>query len=306
MKNRIIFIVGPTATGKSETAFFLAKKINAEIVSCDSMQIYKNMDIITAKSAKYLRKNVLHHLIDVLPPSREYSVFRYSKDAIKKVREITKKGKVPVFAGGTGLYVSVLLDGIFEEDQKEKSIRARLYKEADRLGSISLHKRLSKVDPEAALKIHPNDTRRIVRALEVFEKTGKPISLLQKQRKGLSQYYDIIIFGLNMDRDKLYERIDGRVEGMFKKGLVGEAKKLLKLRLSKTARSAIGLKELKGYFDGLCDLDTAKNLIKQNTRRYAKRQLTWFRKDERVNWVNINATDKPKDIADTIWKRLCL
>lgn len=303
-KNKIIFIVGPTGIGKTKVALKLVPKINAEIVSCDSMQVYRGMDIITSKPTRALRKRIPHHLIDIVSPSREYDVFKYRKTAIRKIKEIINRGKTPLFVGGTGLYMSSLIDGIFKAKSQNKLIRNWLYKQAEDLGSEYLYKRLKSIDHEAALKIHPHDTRRIVRALEVFETTGKPISKLQKLRKGLWDKYTIKIFCLNVERDKLYKRIEERVEEMFAKGLVKEAKKLLNLRLSKTAHQAIGIKELKGYFNGLYDLKQAKKLMKRTTRLYAKRQLTWFRKDKRINWTEISEKEKPEDIAKRLWKEL--
>jgi tRNA dimethylallyltransferase len=216
------------------------------------------------------------------------------------MKEVINKGKMPLFVGGTGLYMSILLDGIFKAKAEDKNIREKLYKQVRTLNSQYLYERLKKVDPQAARKIHPHDTRRIVRALEVFETTGRPISHFQKQRSGLSDKYDIKIFCLNMPRKKLYRRIEERVEKMFKKGLIKEVRELLKLKLSKTAAYAIGIKELKGYFDGLYDLAEAKRLIKRNTRLYAKRQLTWFRKDKRINWINFGNTEKPQVVTKRI------
>ncbi len=304
MKPEIIFLVGPTAIGKTAVAVKLAKRINAEIVSCDSMQVYCGMDIITSKPALALREKTAHHLIDITSPEKEYNVARYYKEAGKKVEAIIKKGKPVIFAGGTGLYVSTLVNGIFKDKAQNKGIRSRLYQEAEKYGSLYLYKKLKKVDPHAASKIHPNDTRRIVRALEVFETTGKPISQLQRDRSGLADKYDIKLFCLNMPRDRLYQRIDERVDKMFKQGLAKEVKKLLKLKLSKTASFAIGLRELKGYFEGAYDLEEAKRLIKQNTCNYAKRQLTWFRKDKRIKWIEIDANESPQDSAKKIWNEL--
>ena len=305
-KTQIIFLVGPTAVGKSEVAVCLAEKINAEIISCDSMQIYKGMDIITSKPSLALRKKIPHHLIDAVSPAAEYNVSRYRRAALKKIKEVIERKKTPLFVGGTGLYMSILIDGIFKAKAEDKNIRERLYKEAKQKGNEYLYVKLKKVDPEAAVKIHPNDTKRIVRALEVFQATGKPISYLQKQRIGLAEKYQVRIFCLDIKRDKLYKRINERVEKMFSRGLEREVKELLKKRLSKTATFAIGIKELKGYFDGLYGLEEAKRLMKRNTRQYAKRQLTWFRKDKRINRINIKEEEKPKDIAKKIWKEPCL
>jgi len=301
---QIIFLVGPTAVGKSEIAVYLAKKLGAEIISCDSMQIYKGMDIISSQASLSLRRRVPHHLISTVSPVKEYNVSQFRKEALKKIKSIINKGKIPLFVGGTGLYMTILIDGIFELETKGKGLRERLYKQAEKLGSDYLYERLQKIDPEAAQKIHPNDTKRIVRALEVFESTGKPISILQKQRRGLVHEYDVLFFGLNMERKKLYKRIDARVEKMFRAGLLAEVKRLLKLRLSRTATYAIGIRELKGYFDGLYDLDEAQQLMKRNTRAYAKRQLTWFRKDKRIKWISVQDKEKPASIANRIWKKL--
>jgi tRNA dimethylallyltransferase len=245
MKQKIIFLTGPTAVGKSEVAVRLAKKINAEIVSCDSLQIYKGMEIVSSQPPAGLKKAIPHHLTGVLAASREYNVSTYRRNALKAVKEIIKKDRTPLFVGGTGLYISILVDGIFKAKAEDAALRQRLYKEAESHGSRSLYDRLLKVDAEAALKIHPNDTRRIVRALEVFEITGKPISLLQKQRKGITDKYDVRIFCLDMPRDELYKRIDKRVDGMFRLGLVSEVKQLLQgKRLGKTAAAAIGVRAL--------------------------------------------------------------
>lgn len=304
MKTKIVFLVGPTATGKTAVAVTLAKKINAEIISCDSMQVYKSMDIITSKPPLLLKKIIPYHLINIVSPEKEYSVWRYYKDVVRKIKEIQRRDKIPLVVGGTGLYMSILIDGIFKSASPSEVIRNRLYRQAEELGSESLYNRLKNIDPKAALKIHPHDTKRIIRALEVFETTTQPISKLQKQRKGLSEEYEIKIFGLNMERDKLYQRIDARVNRMFTKGLVFEVKRLLKLKLSKTAHYAIGIKEIKGYLDGLYDLKEAERLMQKNTRNYAKRQLTWFRKDRRINWINIGDKDKPIEIASRILSKL--
>jgi tRNA dimethylallyltransferase len=293
----IIFLTGPTASGKTQVALLLAKKINAEIISCDSMQVYKSMDILTSKPL------LKQHLVSIVSPEKEYNAARFRRDALKKMKEILKRGKVPLFVGGTGLYISVLLDGIFKINTENKAIRERLYKQAEQKGSVYLHRKLKKVDPRAAAKIHPNDTRRIVRALEVFEVTGKPISELQKEREGLFATHRVRIFCLNMERDKLYARIDRRVERMFRQGLMAEVKRLLKMKLSRTARCAIGINELKGYFEGQYDLPEAKRLMQKNTRNYAKRQLTWFRKDKRYEWVEAREKDTPAAVANKIYRQ---
>lgn len=301
---RIIFLVGPTASGKSAAAVCLARQLGAEIISCDSMQVYRGMDILTSKPSSALRKRIPHRLIGFLPPSREYDVSQYRRDALAAIKAIFKNGKTPLFVGGTGLYLSVLVDGIFKAKPPKSSLRNKLYRQAEIKGSLYLYNHLKKIDPEAAARIHPNDTRRLVRALEVFEATGKPISELQKHRRGLGKEYDIRIFCLDMTRDELYRRIDRRVEGMFKNGALKEAKKLLALKLSRTAEVAIGLREIKGYLDGLYDLEEAKRLMQRNSRHYAKRQLTWFRKDGRIRWIKIKGSEQARDIARRILKEI--
>ncbi len=285
MKPRIIFLVGPTASGKTKLAVKSASQIDAEIISCDSMQIYQGMRILSSYPDKRELQKVRHYLLAEVSPEREFNVSRYRRLALGKVAKILKKGKLPLFVGGSGLYMSVVIDGIFKAKAEDKKIRAKLYEQANLRGSLYLHRKLSKADPLAAGKIHPNDTKRIVRALEVFAVTGKPISEMQATRCGLEDKYDIKIFGLDLPREELDQRINQRVDKMFRLGLVKEVKKLLKLKLSKTSRYAIGIKEIQGYLDGLYNLTQAKELIKKNTRHYARRQLTWFRKDKRINWL---------------------
>lgn len=302
--DRIIFIVGPTAVGKSAVAACLARKLDSEVVSCDSMQVYKGMRIISSYPDRKFLKAVRHRLISSVPANREYNVSRYRRQALREISRIRASGKVPVFSGGTGLYMSVLTDGIFKVKPISRKIRERLYRRAEIKGSSYLHKRLKKVDPEAAGRIHPNDTKRTIRALEVFEGAGKPISLLQKQRSGLRADYDVRIFCLNRERPELYRRIDSRVETMFRSGLLNEVKRLLRSGLSKTSCTALGIKEVKRHIDGEYDLEEAKRLLKLNTRRYAKRQLTWFRKDKGIIWINISEGEGHNVTADRIWKKL--
>ena len=299
-KKRIIFIVGPTAAGKTEVAVKVAKEINAEIISCDSMQIYRGMDTLSCMPPTKLRKEVRHHLFGFLGPGKDYNVAKYRAQALRAIKEIEKRGKQPLFVGGTGHYMSVLIDGLFKAKAQNKDVRNKLYVLAERMGSSYMHRRLKQVDSLAAGRIHPHDTRRIIRALEVYQVSGRPISELQKERKGLSDKFDIKIFSLNMDRARLYKRIDLRVDKMFKQGLVAEVSRLLKTKLSKTASSAIGIPEVRGYLNGIYDLSRAKRLIQRNSRRFAKRQLTWFRKDKRIEWI----IARPRDTARVLAKKI--
>jgi tRNA dimethylallyltransferase len=303
-KAEIIFLVGPTAIGKSRIAMHLARKLNAEIISLDSMQIYKGMDIISAKPTALMKKKIRHHLDSVVAPSRSFNASDYRKAAARCVKDIIRRRKIPLFVGGCGLYMSAVLDGIFTEKTKDRAIRNRLEQEAKKLGKEAIYERLRSVDPAAALKIHPNDLRRVIRALEVYEKCGTPISELQKKRKGIAADYNIMVFGLNMDRAALYSRINKRVDSMFERGLLKEARRLLKSRLSRTASAAIGIREIKEYIKGGYSLEETRNLIQRNSRLYAKRQLTWFKKDKRVRWLQIKDKESAQNISMRIRKAL--
>lgn len=290
-------MAGPTAIGKSALAVSLARKINAEIISLDSMQIYKGMDILSSQPAKTTRKKIPHHLLHIVSPEEEFDVAAYRRLALQKVRDIHKRGKTPLFVGGTGLYMNVLIDGIFKDVKKDERVRKKLYALAEEKGSDFLYTTLKKADPKAASRIHPHDVRRMVRALEVYALTGKPISELWQKRKGIGEKYEIKIFGLNKDRQALYNAIDARVEKMFRQGLVNEVRRLLKRKLSRTAIQAIGINEISGYFEGNYSVADAKELIKKNTRHYAKRQLTWFRKDRRIYWIEADKVSPLKEIV---------
>lgn len=286
-KPQIIFLVGPTAIGKSALAVSLAKKISAEIISLDSMQVYEGMDIVSSQPTKVMQKCIPHHLLGFVSPENEFNVAAYRKLALQKIRQIHKRKKIPLFVGGTGLYMSVLMDGIFEEVKKDEALRKKLYQQEKKRGSEFLYDKLLAVDKEAAAKIHPHDARRIIRALEVYTLTGKPISELWRKRRGLSEKYEIRIFGLNKDRQELYEDINARIETMFQQGLVEEVRRVCKKKISLTCSQAIGLKEVRGYLEGNYDLAFAQELMKKNTRNYAKRQMTWFRKDKRIFWLDV-------------------
>lgn len=297
-------MVGPTAVGKTEIAICLTEKIGAEIISCDSMQIYKGIDILSSKPKARLRRKIPHHLIDIISVRQEYNVSRYRRQAVKKIKEILKKGKIPLFVGGSGLYMKVLLDGIFQASTEDKKIREKLYTEAEVYGKDKLFVRLKKVDPEAASRIHPHDLRRIIRTLEVYKKTGIPISEWQKRSRGITNDYEVKVLGLNRNKKDLYRRIDKRLENMFKKGLVREVKKLLRMKLSRTARQALGIKEIGGYLKKEYSLKEAKELLRLNTYKYVKKQFTWFKKDKRINWIKVKEKDSSNKIVQRILGRL--
>jgi len=267
------------------------------------MQVYKGMDILSSKPTAAQRAAVAHHLLGIVSPEDEFNVSEYRRRALKAIKTIINLGRIPLFVGGSGLYMSIVVDGIFEVKTEDPRVRARLFKQAREQGSAALHARLQEVDPPAARKIHPNDTKRIVRALEVFAVAGVPISRLQQTRKGLDKEYDVRIIGLDMDRDILYERINRRVEEMFDQGLVKEVKRLLKKKLSRTAACAIGIQEVKSYLEGGLDEQGAKELMQRNTRRYARRQMTWFRKDRRIVWVKVGPGIAKSVILQKIVKR---
>jgi len=296
----IVFLVGPTGVGKTEVSIWLAKRINAEIVSADSMSVYRGMDIGTAKPTPRQRREVPHHLIDVVEATEPFSVGKFRELAAAAIEEINRKGKVSLVSGGTGLYVRSLLDGLFEGPAADWDLRGELLAEAERKGAEALHARLKEVDPESAEKLSPKDVRRLVRALEVHIKTRRPISQLQvqwKQRRAVPP-----IFGLTMQREALYERIDQRLEEMFREGLVEETRRLLDrgLRQNRTAMQALGYKEVIGFLDGHYSMEEAKRLLKRNTHRFAKRQLTWFRKDDRIKWHNFSDHDSSEQLCEAL------
>ncbi|TRZ53513.1 MAG: tRNA (adenosine(37)-N6)-dimethylallyltransferase MiaA [Dehalococcoidia bacterium] len=292
MKKKIIFILGPTSSGKSKAAIDLAKKIDGEIISCDSMQVYKDMDIITQVVENC---EVPHHLIKVIPPEEEFNAAKFVKMAAEALNVILKKGKQAIFAGGTGLYVKALLDGIFPAPSKDEELRLSFEKIAEEKGNEYLHNELKKVDPSRAAGLHYNDTRRIVRALEIFKLTGQTMDEKKSETRGIYNKYDCRLFGLSLPRELLYERVNSRVEKMFDDGLVKEVKDLRARALSLTAGKALGIKEAAAYLDGEMSMEESKEELKMNTRRYAKRQLTWFRADGRIEWL-----DADRDITEIV------
>lgn len=287
-KDKIVCIVGPTAIGKTALAVKLAGKIKGEIISCDSMQVYKGIKILSQVPIPQQRKKIPYHLINFLSPSREFSVARFAKMARRLIKDIISRKKIPILAGGSGLYVKGLIDGLFPSPEADDKFREKMYKLAQRYGSRHLHKKLKVIDPGSAGSIHENDARRIIRALEIWHSTGKTMTELKKGTKGMSGSYDIRMFGLTAPRDIIYKRIDSRVDDMIRAGALKEAKKIFRKKLSKTAKAIIGLKEFSAFLGGEYDLDTATELMKRNTRRFAKRQLTWFRADERIRWFDVS------------------
>lgn len=297
---KIIFIVGPTSVGKTEVAVHLAKRMKGEIISCDSMQVYKEINIANNKPFPKTLKVVPHHMVNVVSVNQEFDVAAFNKKALAAIKMVQKKKKVPIIVGGSGLYMGILLDGIFKEGEKDIKLREDLQTMAMEKGELFLYQKLIDTDPLAAAKIHPHDIKRVIRSLEVCMKNQRPISELQKERSGLWGRYDISIFALNRERTELYERIDRRVDQMFEEGLVDEIKLLTKSKLSQTAERIIGVRELAGYLEGAYGLERAQYLIKLNSRHYAKRQLTWLRKEKRLTWIMIENEDQASQIAGKI------
>ena len=296
---RVIVICGPTASGKTGLSIELAKKINGEIVSCDSMQIYKDMTIGTAKPTDEEMQGIKHYLIDCVSPDTRYSVADYKKEAIRAIQEILDKGKVPIVVGGTGLYLESLVRGI---DYSDIEIDLEYRKELDRLekenGLNKLYECAKKIDEIATSKISPNDKKRICRILEIYHLTGKTKTELEKESRKNGVNYDFLIFGINMEREKLYERINKRVDIMINQGLIDEVRNLInKYNDFPTALQGLGYKEVIEYFNGDTTKDEMIEKIKQETRRYAKRQITWFKRYEELTWLNgLNNTDENLNI----------
>lgn len=288
MAEKILVVTGPTATGKTALSVELAKKLGGEIVSTDSMQIYRGMDIGTAKVTKAEMQNIPHHMIDIADPSEDYSVSRYVEEADAAVRGILSRGRLPIVAGGTNLYIDSLIAGLdFAEKAEDAALRESLNKQYDDIGGEAMLEHLRGFDPERAAKLHPADKRRIVRAVEIYILTGETITRHDEETKKRPKRYDAVKIALTFaDRAELYDRINARVDKMVSDGLFDEVKGLLDSGLSPacTSMQAIGYKEPAAYFRGEMSKDEAIELIKLSSRRYAKRQLTWLRRDTTVLW----------------------
>ena len=286
-KTKIIVVVGPTASGKTALGIHLAKKFNGEVISGDSMQIYKDMNIATAKPTEEEMQDVKHHLIGFVNPEDEYSVASFCNDAKKAVKDITLRGKTPILVGGTGLYIDSFVNNTeFFDNANSKDVREELYKELNEFGIEKLYNELLSIDSEAAKKIHPNNEVRVIRALEIYRITGKNLTEQNKVSHENESPYEPLYIGISYkDREKLYERINKRVDIMCDTGLLEETKEFFLKHPSQTAVNAIGYKELKPYLDKEKTLEECLLHLKQSTRRYAKRQLTWFNRNERINWV---------------------
>lgn len=288
MKKKLVIITGPTAVGKTDASLLLANKLNTEIISADSMQIYKYMDIGSAKASVEERNLIKHHLIDIVDPKEEFSVSDYKVRAQSIIKDIHSKDKIPVLVGGTGLYIDSLICNLsFTESAKDADYRIYLEKLAEKQGNNHVHSMLKDIDIESYNNIHPNNLKRVIRALEVYKLSGKPFSSFKEEDIYTSEY-DIFYYVLNMKRDKLYDRINQRVDIMMDKGLVDEVKWLMAYGCNKEMQSmkGIGYKEILQYLTNAIPLSGAVEMIKKGSRNYAKRQLTWFRKDPRANFID--------------------
>ncbi len=297
-KKPLIVITGPTAVGKTDLSIRLAKDINGEIISADSIQIYKYMDIGSAKVMPEEMNGVIHHLIDELYPDEEFNVFNFKKMANEAMKGIYARGAVPVIAGGTGFYIqSVLYDINFDEEQGDKEYRHYLEKLAVEKGNEHIFNMLREVDEESTKIIHMNNTKRVIRALEYYNETGKKFSQNNEEQRQNESPYEFKYFVLNMEREKLYERINMRVDTMIENGLVKEVENLLKMGYHKELNSmqGIGYKEIVSYLEGEMSLDEAIETLKLNTRHFAKRQLTWFRREKTVTWVDYEKFNNDKE-----------
>jgi len=298
MLRKILVILGPTASGKTKVSLEIADILKVEIISADSRQVYRYMDIGTAKPGLEERKRVPHHLIDIVDPDEYFTAADYSIKAREAIKEVVCREKEPVVVGGSGLYLRALFKGFFKGPGKDEKLRQELKEKAERSGVESLYLELKKKDPQAAQKIGPHNLVRIIRALEVYELSGKKISDLQRKGEYPPVEYDFVKIGLKLDREKLYQRIDQRVEQMIKAGLINEVKGLKKkgYNLSLAPLRTFGYKEIFQYLEGEISQDEARERIKLNTRHYAKRQLTWFKKEEGIIWIDAEKVNQKEEL----------
>ena len=289
-KPRVAAVVGPTASGKTALAIALAKEFNGEVISCDSMQIYRGMDIGTAKPTVAEMDGIPHHMIDIIEPSEPFSAADYSPLAKAAADDIISRGKLPIFCGGTGLYLDAVLSAnSYADTETDLSLREQLLSEVERDGADAMWERLRAVDPEAAEATHKNNIKRVVRALEIYLSSGVTKTEWDKRSRLAPTPFDATVIALEREREELYRRIDLRVDIMMEAGLENEVRELItsgRLPRTSTAAHAIGYKEFIEYFDGRITLDEVVETIKQSSRRYAKRQLTWFKRNKEVNWIN--------------------
>ncbi len=299
----VIVIAGPTASGKTSLSIELAKLLNGEIISADSMQVYKYMDIGTAKPSAEEMQGIRHYLIDELLPNEEFNVVKFKEAAEKYIEAILEKGKQPIIAGGTGLYISSLINNInFSETVSDWELRKQLEREAEEYGPVHIHDKLKLVDPVSAASIHPNNVKRVIRSLEVYYQTQKPISYHNEKSREIPPKYKFILLGLTMEREKLYDRINKRVDIMLENGLIDEVERLVELGYadSITSMQGIGYKEILSYLRKEITLEEAVETVKRESRRYAKRQITWFKRIKEIKWFSIDNSGNTNNIIEAV------
>jgi tRNA dimethylallyltransferase len=304
MERKVIVIVGPTCSGKTKVGISLAQKLQTEIISADSRQIYKTLTRGTAKPTTDELQLVKHHFIDFLQPDEVYNVSRFETDSLKVIDKLITQNKIPIVVGGSGLYIKALTEGIFNSVDADDEFREELNEKREKFGNEYLYEELRKVDPQSASGMLPQNWKRVMRALEVYHLTGEPIWKFQKNYER-EKDYEFIQFGLNWEREKLYGNIESRVDRMIADGLVDEVKNILSLGYSKVLNSlnTVGYKEIISYLENEITLERAIELIKRNTRRYAKRQMTWFRITKEINWLTCNENSTPEELASLILKK---
>ncbi len=289
MKKPLIILTGPTAVGKTKLSIKLARAVNGEIISADSMQVYRYMDIGSAKIRPEEMEEIPHHLVDCLDPDEEFNVVRFQKMAKEAMEDIYARNRIPILVGGTGFYIQAVTGDIdFTECGEDNSYRKELEKKAKEQGPEVLHRMLFEVDPESALAIHANNTKRVIRALEYYQQTGEPISLHNQQQRQKESPYNLAYFVLNDERSRLYERIDARIDEMLREGLVDEVKRLQQMGYHKgmVSMQGLGYKEILSYLDGTWSLEEAVYILKRDTCHFAKRQITWFKRERNVEWFH--------------------
>ena len=305
MERKVIIITGPTCSGKTKIGISLAEKLYTEIISADSRQLFKFLNIGTAKPTTDELQLVKHHFIDFLKPDEDYNVSRFETDSLKIIDKLFVNGRTPIVVGGSGLYIKALTEGIFNSVDVDDDYRAELKGKREKFGNEYLYEELKKVDPQSASGMLPQNWKRVMRALEVFHLTGESIWKFQENYERKTDY-KFILFGLNWEREKLYRNIENRVDEMIKDGLVDEVKNILSLGYSKNINSlnTVGYKEIISYLENEITFERAVELIKRNTRRYAKRQMTWFRKTENINWLACDENTTSEQLVSLIIKKM--
>jgi len=301
-KEPLVILTGPTAVGKTKLSIELAKQINGEIISADSMQVYRRMNIGTAKITETEKEGIPHHLIDILEPWEDFNVVAFQSYAKQAIQEIRERGKIPIVTGGTGFYIQALLYGVnFTENESNAELRSRLEAESEKDAGISLYQYLMQIDPSAAEAIHPNNRKRVIRAVEFYELTGQRISEHNEEQRQNESVYNSAYFVLTMNREELYRRIDFRVDQMLREGLVSEVEALLAegCKADMISMQGLGYKEIIRYLNNELSLEEAVYILKRDTRHFAKRQLTWFRREREVIWLD-------KDKSESAMLDLCL